>query len=165
MKKNKPSSIIFNCIIVFITLYTINGHALEADSTKKESFSGAFVTPVPDSSSFKQKTQIENTITQIKQEIDLTLKQLKAAIGNASCANSKQCKSVAVGKKACGGPVAYLAYSNKQYDTKNISELSTKHQQLNAKLNRLTNAVSDCMFVIEPPLECQMNVCQIVPTN
>jgi len=163
LKKNKPSSIIINCIIVFIALYTTSGHALE--STQKESFSGTFVTPVPNNNSFKKKTETENTITQIKQKMDLTLKQLKVAIGNANCTHSKQCKSIAVGKKACGGPVAYLAYSNKQYDTKKISELSTIHQQLNAKLNRLTNAVSNCMIIIEPALECQMNACQTVPTN
>ncbi len=160
MKKNRSTSIIINGIIVFIALHASSGHALELDATKNESLSGGLIIPAPDQSNLQQNTQIKNTITQVKQEIDFTLKQLKAAIGDANCTHSRQCQSVAIGEKACGGPVAYLAYSNKQYDTKIISELSIKHQQLNAKLNRLTNAVSDCMFIIEPPLECQMNVCQ-----
>ena len=40
-----------------------------------------------------------------------TLARLKAAIGNAACTDSGQCRTVPVGARACGGPEGYLAYS------------------------------------------------------
>jgi len=98
-------------------------------------------------------------IDEIRQDMKQTLSQLEENIGTAECQTTAQCKSVAIGQKACGGPRHYLAYSTTESNESNINMLAKKHRNLNKLLNKLTGAMSDCMMVSPPILLCENNKC------
>lgn len=95
------------------------------------------------------RTQLEK----IRNEID-------TLIGSAKCSNNKQCQALAIGHKACGGPITYIPYSTENTDTKKLIKLSEKHQQKNKELNKVTGMMSDCRMVMQPTFICQDNRCQ-----
>ena len=98
--------------------------------------------------------------SQLKIRINELSNLIHAEIGDASCTNNDQCKALAMGNKACGGPQHYLAYSIKNTDVDKLLKLSEKHQQLSQKLNQLMGTVSDCAVVPKPVFVCLNNRCQ-----
>lgn len=86
-------------------------------------------------------------------EADLSvLKLLEEEINSLSesvpCTNSSEWKFTAMGSKACGGPLRYLAYH--QSVEKRFLELVDQYTFQQQEYNRKTNAVSDCMLVATP---------------
>lgn len=104
------------------------------------------------------KAHSQPTIT-LKQEIQQELDAIKALIGTAHCDTQNQCDAIAIGHKACGGPQAYLTYSTREIDVKQLVELATKHRALNQRYNQLTGMMSDCMLVSKPVVTCQQTIC------
>ena len=100
------------------------------------------------------------TTSQLKIRINELAKLIHAEIGDANCTNNDQCKALAMGNKACGGPQHYLAYSTQNTDVNKLLKLSEQHQQLSQKLNQLTGALSDCAVVPKPVFVCLNNRCQ-----
>jgi len=150
-------------ILVLNIFFMTNGFAQNIGAFTKENTPNLVTTPAPEIHHFTENKSSKITeLTRLKQEMDSTLENLKNMIGDATCEHSNQCNAAAIGKKACGGPISYLPFSNKNDNTTQIIELSLKHQQLNHKLNDLRKAISNCSFVVAPTVECQINTCQIV---
>ena len=89
----------------------------------------------------------------LSKEESQEMEDLKAEI--TSMANSEKCtdaaewKTVELGIKACGGPVAYIAYSNK-IDEKAFLEKVDLYNRKMVGYNKKYNLVSDCMLVVQP---------------
>ncbi len=78
------------------------------------------------------------------------LKSEITAIANSEkCSNTADWKTVGLGVKSCGGPVSYIAYSNK-IDEKSFLEKVNLYNQKAAEYNKKYNLTSDCMLVTQP---------------
>lgn len=85
--------------------------------------------------------------------------QLTAEIGDAACDNSQQCKTIAVGSKACGGPEAYLPYSTKRSDSAKVSRLAAQHAAQRKASDERSGMVSNCMMLMDPGAVCTAGRC------
>lgn len=85
--------------------------------------------------------------------------QLTAEIGDAACDNSQQCKTIAVGSKACGGPEAYLPYSTKRSDSAKVSRLAAQHAAQRKASDERAGMVSNCMMLMDPGAVCTAGKC------
>lgn len=85
--------------------------------------------------------------------------QLKAEIGDAACDNSQQCKTVAVGSKACGGPETYLPYSTKRSDSARVARLAAEDAARRKAADQRSGMVSNCMMVMDPGAVCTAGRC------
>ena len=52
-----------------------------------------------------------------------TLSRIRALVGDASCTESGQCRTLPIGAVACGGPQDYLPYSTSRTDEKALLAL------------------------------------------
>jgi hypothetical protein len=96
-------------------------------------------------------------------DIQATLQELTAQIdriiGNAACEVTGQCRVIAVGSKPCGGPWSYRAYSTLKTDVSSLEVTVQRYTDLQKELNQRTGAISDCMFVTEPTVQCVSGRC------
>jgi hypothetical protein len=84
---------------------------------------------------------------------------VEAIIANKSCGGVDDCASIAWGSKPCGGPWSYLVYAPGNVNVPQLEQLVSEYNQLQAEVNQLTEAVSDCSVVLEPGLECLDDIC------
>lgn len=87
------------------------------------------------------------------------LQQLRAEIGNAACDSAQQCKTVAVGHKACGGPESYLAWSSKGSDAGRVNQLADAHRAQRKSQNAASGMMSTCSAVMDPGATCSAGRC------
>jgi hypothetical protein len=87
--------------------------------------------------------------------------RIRAAIGTAACTADAQCKALAFGEKACGGPAQYLAYSTQGTDVKALESLAAQHRKASVDFNKASGRMSDCMVVVEPALACKAGRCVV----
>ncbi len=83
------------------------------------------------------------------QEMETLKAEITALANSEKCNNATDWKSVGLGVKACGGPVSYIAYSNK-IDEKDFLEKVDFYNQKSTEYNKKYNLQSDCMLVIAP---------------
>jgi hypothetical protein len=83
---------------------------------------------------------------------DLDLVELEKEIitlsESVTCTNSNEWKFTAMGSKACGGPVRYIAYH--QSVEKQFLQLVDLFTQQQKEYNLKNGVVSDCRFIMEP---------------
>jgi len=75
-------------------------------------------------------------------------------VGDAACDDDSQCKTLAMGAKACGGPEYYLAWSTKRTDA--VALRQATERELTAQRNMLAGPRmnSNCVFVTDPGAYC-----------
>ncbi len=93
------------------------------------------------------------------------MEQINAEIGAASCDATAQCKTLAVGAKACGGPEGYLAYSTKISNGARLAELAARDAQARKKADARAGMVSTCSIVSDPGAICEAGRCVIQQRN
>ena len=86
-------------------------------------------------------------------------KQIKKEVGDAACDAPKQCETIAIGAKACGGPERYLAWSNKSSDGKALTALAQAQAEASRKLLQSDGMLSTCAIVTDPGATCQAGRC------
>ena len=87
--------------------------------------------------------------------------QIKAEVGAAVCDGTQQCRTIAIGAKACGGPEGYLAWSTQQSDGPKLQSLVAQHRSLREAELRRSGMVSDCSFVTDPGAICRVGRCEL----
>lgn len=85
--------------------------------------------------------------------------QIKAEVGDAVCDAPKQCQTLAIGAKACGGPERYLAWSNKSSDGKQLKALALAQAEASRKLQQADGMMSTCAIVTDPGAACEAGRC------
>lgn len=75
---------------------------------------------------------------------------LDALIGTAAASDAAACRVVAVGAKACGGPLEYRVYSATASDAAQVEAQAARITALDRRANAQFQYVSDCMLVGEP---------------
>ena len=91
-----------------------------------------------------------------------TLGQLKSLTRDTACSGNQQCRTVAVGAKACGGPESYLAYSTAKADPAKVEALAERYRKERQAENDKRGVASDCSMVSDPGAVCRANSCQPV---
>jgi hypothetical protein len=77
--------------------------------------------------------------------------EIKALSEKESCSNAAEWHFIAIGAKACGGPAAYIAYSEK-LDTAAFTKKVRVYTKAQEDFNKKYNIASDCMAVIPPKI-------------
>jgi hypothetical protein len=80
-------------------------------------------------------------------------------IGDASCSSDSQCRTVAWGAKACGGPQAWVAYSTTQTDGAALEQLSQQEAARQRLEQQRRGIVSNCQYVPDPGAQCVASRC------
>jgi hypothetical protein len=90
--------------------------------------------------------------------------QARALAVAEGCTEVSQCKTAAVGARACGGPRDYLVYcsltTNEDALLRELSQLQKDEQQYNEQCG----VMSICIFTAEPQVELVNGVCQKAET-
>ena len=84
-----------------------------------------------------------------------SVERIGALIGDAACDNDAQCRTIAIGTKACGGPEYYLAWSTKRTDAAALLDANGGSAALPLRLERPRPGVrSNCILVTDPGAYC-----------
>lgn len=89
------------------------------------------------------------------------LQAIEALIGDAPCDRDAQCRTVAVGYKACGGPGRYLAWSTRNVRQPELEALVQQHARTERAESERLGLISDCALVIDPGALCRAQRCQL----
>lgn len=82
-------------------------------------------------------------------ELDSLKTNITTIASGEKCVNAAEWKSIGIGVKPCGGPVAYLAYSIKIDEKDFLEKVDFYNQKMDA-YNKKYNLTSDCMLVAQP---------------
>ncbi|KQV88239.1 hypothetical protein [Pelomonas sp. Root1237] len=88
-------------------------------------------------------------------------RELRALIGPAACKADAQCRTIAVGAKACGGPAGYLAWSSESTDAQRLAEIATRQAQAHKREIEASGMLSNCAMVADPGAACVAGRCQL----
>lgn len=92
---------------------------------------------------------------------DDLLAQIRALIGNASCTDGSQCRTLPIGARACGGPEGYLAYSTSSAPEAELKALAERHKQERSDFHAKSGIMSNCRFMPDPGAVCVAGTCQL----
>lgn len=85
--------------------------------------------------------------------------QVTAAIGNAACDSSAQCRSLPLGHRPCGGPEAFVAYSTKSGNGANIVRLAAEESAARKEQDARAGMISTCQAIVDPGAVCEAGRC------
>lgn len=86
--------------------------------------------------------------------------QMRTLIGAASCTEDAQCKTVAVGARACGGPEGYLAYSTRETQASALEALAARHAQKRRADVAASGELSTCNVIPDRGALCLAGTCR-----
>src|SRR2546423_1456197 len=76
--------------------------------------------------------------------------EAKALVKTDGCSSADQCRTAAVGSRACGGPRYYLVYCAKTTDTVALFEKLDAIRSAEQEFNKRYQVVSTCEFRMPP---------------
>jgi hypothetical protein len=91
--------------------------------------------------------------------------ELRTLIGPAACNSNAQCRTVAVGAKACGGPSGFLAWSTEGTDAARVTDLAARQAAAQRRENEAGRLVSNCAMVTDPGAACVAGRCRLGSSN
>jgi len=92
-------------------------------------------------------------------------RELRAMVGSAACSSDSQCRSLAFGAKACGGPAGYLAWSTQGSDEQKLKALAVRQADAQRREIEASGLRSNCMFVADPGASCVAGRCELAGPN
>jgi len=90
-----------------------------------------------------------------------TVARIRSLIGEASCTESAQCRSLPIGAVACGGPQGYLPYSLSRTDEKALRALAEQYKAERQAEIKASGLVSTCRYLPDPGAVCTSGSCQL----
>jgi hypothetical protein len=90
-----------------------------------------------------------------------TLSRLHALAADRSCADDRQCHSLALGASPCGGPEAYLPWSSAHAAPDRIAALGKEYEAARRDANARSGRMSTCRFTPDPGAVCRAGVCEL----
>ena len=85
--------------------------------------------------------------------------RVQAEVGDAACTSNSQCRSIAIGHKACGGPESYLAWSTSVSNEATLKDAVAAHAEARRKEDEQSGRVSNCMMLMDPGAVCEAGRC------
>ena len=86
--------------------------------------------------------------------------QAKALVKTDGCSSADQCRTAAVGNRACGGPRYYLVYCSRTTDSAALFAKLKAVADAENEFNRRYNVVSTCEFRMPPAVALTLGSCQ-----
>lgn len=86
-------------------------------------------------------------------------RQIRDEIGVPACSAHEQCRSTAVGHKACGGPEAYLVWSTTTSDGTRLRQLIDAYTRARTQEGQRSGMLSDCSLVPDTGARCEAGRC------
>lgn len=86
--------------------------------------------------------------------------QIRTMVGIARADSLQQCKLAEVGKRACGGPEYYIAYSTQVTDEDALQKLVREYTQLRIEHIQETQEMSTCEMLPRPQLTLDNGICR-----
>lgn len=86
--------------------------------------------------------------------------QAKALVKTDGCSTSDQCRTAAVGSRACGGPRYYLVYCAKTTDSAALFDKLKEVAAAEEEYNKRYQLVSTCEFRMPPKVALIGTACQ-----
>lgn len=90
-----------------------------------------------------------------------TLARIRELVGTPACSSGTQCRSLALGAKACGGPEGYLAWSTARTPEAELRALGDTYQAERRAAHAASGRMSDCRFQPDPGAVCRAGICQL----
>lgn len=90
-----------------------------------------------------------------------TVARIRGLIGEASCTESAQCRTLPIGAVACGGPQAYLPYSLARTDEKALRTLAEQYKAERQAAIKAGGLMSTCRHLPDPGAVCTSGSCQL----
>ncbi|WP_295992836.1 hypothetical protein [Rugamonas sp.] len=87
------------------------------------------------------------------------LQQIHELIGTPACTASSECKSLAVGAKACGGPDYYLPWSNVHTAPAELADAAERYRQARRAQVIARHEMSTCNITADPGAYCKAGQC------
>lgn len=134
--------------------------AAPAVTTAAESLSETEVHKMPDN---PQSLPVADQHT--RAELTQRYAEIKTMIGEAKASDVQQCRKVAFGYKACGGPASYLIYSVAGLDEALLLKKVAEYNALDAAETHRLGLISDCAMVTEPGVILEGGVCKAGPAG
>lgn len=85
--------------------------------------------------------------------------RIVAEIGTAACQSSAQCRTLALGAQACGGPQAWLAWSSSESQEAALKALSEQLTTLQRQRHAQSAVASTCQYKADPGAWCPAQQC------
>lgn len=92
-------------------------------------------------------------------ELDARWSAVLAEVGTAACSSQAECRSIAVGAKACGGPERYLAWSTRGSDEARLRQRVEAYNTARQADNERAGRISNCMMLMDPGAVCEAGRC------
>lgn len=108
-------------------------------------------------------TPLEVTLTNLEEDearLAGLYEEVELLIADKSCTRNGQCKVMAYGDKACGGPVGYLVYSSGNVDEHELEALVEELTTLQGLMNEAYGYFSDCSIPSPPDVSCLDGNCE-----
>lgn len=81
--------------------------------------------------------------------------QIRKLVGDAQCKKDADCRTLAIGQKACGGPEAYLAWSTANTDEQALVAAAQRYAKVRrVQLDKPGALMSNCALVSDPGAHC-----------
>jgi hypothetical protein len=80
--------------------------------------------------------------------------RIQALVGTAACSTDADCRTSAIGAKACGGPEAYIAWSARVTDEAALGRALADYGAAQQAAITREGRVSNCEFVTDPGASC-----------
>lgn len=101
-----------------------------------------------------EKDDVENVRERDEQRLEDLYNEIKEIAESVTCEDSGEWEFTALGAKACGGPVGYIAYSN-TIDTEAFLDKVKLYTELQNQYNIDWEIISDCSTPAKPiGVEC-----------
>ena len=85
--------------------------------------------------------------------------RIRSAIGDAGCTGDAQCRTLAIGEKACGGPQSWLAWSAASTASAPLQAWASELAALARRRNQVSGRVSNCQYNADPGAVCEARRC------
>ena len=85
--------------------------------------------------------------------------QISQTIGTAACDAPAQCKTIGLGSTPCGGPEAWVAWSNKDPATARLPALAEQLAELQRSRHAVSGMRSICRYLPDPGATCTAGQC------
>jgi hypothetical protein len=108
---------------------------------------------------------VPKTAIQWRQLLQQEKAKIIKLVGEAKAETAKQCRLLALGQKACGGPESYLAYSISETDEKLLKQHAFIYKQLQQQMQAQSGFLSNCAVVPEARLEWSAGRCRLSGAN
>lgn len=106
-----------------------------------------------------------NSSAPAQQNTGGTADRIAAEIGDAACDSSQQCRTLAYGHKACGGPERYVAWSAKRSDEARLTQLGKELAEQRRRQDEREGMMSTCSVTLDPGAVCEAGRCVLRPQS